>query len=199
MSCAAPPGPHSMIDLTPACRQTAQTLTAVPDELLDAPTPCAQLRLRDLLAHIGMLSVAFTAAAAKNLGEWTDSPPEPRPLDADWRSAYPPRLTGLATAWQRPDAWTGMTRAGGVDLPGEVAGAVALTEVVIHGWDVAAACGLPYDVDPVTAQGCLDHLMQFDAAGTEGLFGPAVPVPDDAPILERIVALSGRDPRRRGG
>jgi hypothetical protein len=42
---------------------------------------------------------------------------------------------------------------------------------------------------------CLDYLGQFDPAGTEGLFGPAVPVPDDAPAIERIVALSGRDPR----
>jgi len=31
----------------------------------------------------------------------------------------------------------------------------------------------------------------------EGLFGPAVPVADDAPTLERVVALSGRDPALR--
>ena len=70
----------------------------------------------------------------------------------------------------------GHDRAGGVDLPGEVAGSVALAEVVIHGWDVAAATGQTYDCDPATAQACLEHLAQFDAAGTEGMFGPAVPV-----------------------
>lgn len=187
-----------MIDLTPACGRTALALTSVPDELLDAATPCAEMRLRDLLAHVGMLSLAFTAAARKELGEWTDSPPEPRPLDADWRDAYPPRLSGLAQAWQQPDAWTGMTRAGGIDLPGETAGAVALTEVVLHGWDVAVSTGQPYELDARTAQACLDHISQFDAAGTEGLFGPAVPVPDDAPMLERVLARSGRDPRWRG-
>ena len=32
-----------------------------------------------------------------------------------------------------------MTRAGGVELPAEVMGNVALAEVVIHGWDVARA------------------------------------------------------------
>ena len=36
-------------------------------------------------------------------------------------------------------------RAGGVDLPGDVAGNVALAEVVIHGWDVARVTGQPYD------------------------------------------------------
>jgi hypothetical protein len=29
---------------------------------------------------------------------------------------------------------------------------------------------------------------------TEGLFGPAVAISDDAPALERIIALSGREP-----
>ncbi|WP_422743855.1 TIGR03086 family metal-binding protein [Mycobacterium sp. WMMD1722] len=183
-----------MIDLTPACRRTAHTLVSVPDELLDAATPCTDMPLRDLLAHVGMLSLAFTAAAGKELGEWTDSPPEPRPLDADWREAYPARLSRLAAAWQQPGAWTGMTRAGGIDMPGETAGAVALTEVVLHGWDVAVATGQSYDLDADTAQACLDHIAQFDAAGTEGLFGPAVAVPDDAPMLQRVVARSGRNP-----
>jgi hypothetical protein len=31
----------------------------------------------------------------------------------------------------------------------------------------------------------------------EGLFGRAVPVADEAPALDRVIALSGRDPARR--
>ena len=65
-----------------------------------------------------------------------------------------------------------MTSAGGINLPGEVAGPVAPAEVVIHGWDAARAANLPYDCDPATAQACLAHLAQFDAAGTERMFGP---------------------------
>jgi hypothetical protein len=26
------------------------------------------------------------------------------------------------------------------------------------------------------------------------VFGPVVPVPDDAPLLDRVIGLSGRDP-----
>lgn len=37
--------------------------------------------------------------------------------------------------------------AGGVDLPRQVAGLVALDEVVLHGWDVAKATGQPYNVE----------------------------------------------------
>lgn len=41
----------------------------------------------------------------------------------------------------------------------------------------------------------LPHVAETAAAEpVEGLFGPAVPVADDGAPLDRIVALSGRDP-----
>ena len=184
-----------MIDLTPACQRTADVLVKVTDEQLIAPTPCPDYRLGDLLYHVGGLALAFTAAARKDLGELTDQPAEGGQLDDDWRTSYPARLAELARAWQEPDAWQGMTRVGGIDLPGEVAGSVALTEVVIHGWDVARATGQSYDIDPATAEPLLAHVSQVAAEGpVEGLFGPAIPIADDAPALDRAVALSGRDP-----
>ena len=65
------------------------------------------------------------------------------------------------------------------------------------GWDVARAIGRPYDCDPATAAACLAHLAQFDTSGTEGMFGPAVPIADGTPGLDRVIALSGRDPAWR--
>jgi uncharacterized protein (TIGR03086 family) len=185
-----------MIDMTPACERTSEVLANVDDSQLNGPTPCERLSLRDLVAHVGVLAAAFTAAARKEFGELTDTPPvEGAPLDEDWRTAYPARLAELAAAWREPAAWEGMTRAGGFDFPGEVGGMVALTEVVIHGWDVAAATGQSYDVDAATAAAVLPHVTAIAAEGpTEGLFGPAVAISDDAPALERIIALSGREP-----
>jgi uncharacterized protein (TIGR03086 family) len=185
-----------MTDLTAACMRTAAVLRNVTDEQLALPTPCEKLRLKDLVAHVGGLALAFTAAARKEFGELTDTPPvDGVPLDEDWRTSYPARLAELAKAWNEPAAWQGMTRAGGIDFPGEVAGIVALTEVVIHGWDVARATGQPYECDPATTAAVLPHVTAIAAEGpVEGLFGPAVPVADDAPPLDRAVALSGRDP-----
>jgi uncharacterized protein (TIGR03086 family) len=189
-----------MNDLTAACRRTADLLAGVTDDQLSFPTPCEKMRLDALIGHIGGLSLAFAAAAGKEFGPLTDTPPtDDNDLDADWRTAYPRRLEALAAAWQEPSAWDGMTRAGGVELPAEVMGNVALAEVVLHGWDVARAVGMPYDSDPTTVRACLSHLAQFDPSGTEGMFGPAVPTPDDASDLDKAVALSGRDPAWRPG
>ncbi len=185
-----------MIDLTSACRRTGDVLVNVTDEQLGGRTPCEKLRLKDLVAHVGGLALAFTAAGRKEFGERTDTPPvEGAPLDDDWRTAYPARLAELARAWRAPAAWDGMTRAGGIDFPGEVGGIIALTEVVIHGWDIAAATGQDYDVDPATLDAVLPHVTATAAEEpVEGLFGPAVPIDDDAPVLKRVIALSGRDP-----
>jgi uncharacterized protein (TIGR03086 family) len=189
-----------MIDLTPACQRTAVVLARVTDEQLTAATPCEDMRLADLVTHVGDLAKAFAAAARKEFGPLTDVAPEPTAgrLDADWRLRYPVELAELARAWQQPSSWQGMTRAGGFDMPGDVTGMVALTEVVIHGWDLARASGQPYDIDSATADAVLPHVTQTAAEGpVEGMFGPAVLVADDAPVLDRIIALSGRDPEWR--
>ncbi len=91
-----------------------------------------------------------------------------------------------------------MTSAGGVDLPGEVAGLVALDELVIHGWDVARSSGQRYDVDPASLEAVHGFVAQFSGPGHEddrrGLFGPEVEVTADAPLLDRVVAMAGREP-----
>ncbi|MGW7528142.1 TIGR03086 family metal-binding protein [Streptomyces sp. NPDC054783] len=188
----------TMIDLGPQTRIVARLAESVSDEQLSAPTPCPGLLLRNLLGHIQMLSVAFRDAARKDLGTTTDTNPTAAVPDIGpgWRAELPKTLDELADAWRDPDAWTGMTRAGGVNLPGEVAGAVVADELVIHGWDLARAIGRPYAPDPAA----LDSAHGFLLAAAEdpnrggGLFGPVVPVPPEAPLMDRALGLSGRNP-----
>jgi uncharacterized protein (TIGR03086 family) len=188
------------VDLTPAARRLADLVAQIPDDVLDAPTPCGDYTVGDLVDHIGGAAVAFTGAAAKDMGEVTGTGPsgDASRLTDDWRARIPRDLVGLVEAWRDPDAWTGMTRAGGVDLPGEVAGVVALDELVLHGWDLARATGQHYECDPPSLEAVHGFVMQFSQPGQEemraGLFGPVVQVPDDAPLLDRVVGLAGRDP-----
>ncbi|MEE1753830.1 TIGR03086 family metal-binding protein [Streptomyces sp. SP18CS02] len=189
-------------DLGPVTHRVAGLLDGITDDLLDAPTPCPGYSVRDLLGHVAGLAVAFRDAARKELGPSTDTPPEAaRPvLDGDWRTTLPLRLDELASAWRAPDAWQGMTQAGGISLPGQVAGAVALDEVLIHGWDLARATGQAYDADEASLRVSYELLAPAaDDPGSGGMFGPPVPVPDDAPLLDRVIGLSGRHPRWRAG
>ena len=51
------------LDLTSAARRMATVVAEVPDDRLDAPTPCTHYTVGDLLDHVGALAVAFTKAA----------------------------------------------------------------------------------------------------------------------------------------
>jgi len=190
----------TFVDLEPATRHMADLIAGIPDDRLGAPTPCPAYTLGDLLDHVGGLALAFTAAATKTGGEIGAQGPsgDASRLGDDWRTRIPRDLAGLAEAWCDPDAWSGTTQAGGVELPGEVAGLVALDELVIHGWDVAAASGQAYHCDRGLLEAVHGFVAQFSGPGQEearnGLFGPVVPVPDDAPLLDRVLGLTGRDP-----
>jgi uncharacterized protein (TIGR03086 family) len=180
-------------DLDPAARRMARLVAGVPDDALGRPTPCERYTVGDLLDHIAGSVLAFTAAAEKAPLEGGPSGDAAK-LPADWRARMPRDVMALAEAWRRPDAWAGMTRAGGVDLPGETAGVVALDELVMHGWDLAKATGQPAGYDGPGLEAVHGMVQQFRSSGIEGLFGPPVAVPDDAPLLDRILGLAGRDP-----
>lgn len=193
-----------MIDLEPATRRTAELVRTVPDDRLDVPTPCRDYILGDLLDHIGGLAPAFTGAAKKEPGAGAGGASgDASRLGDDWRTRIPAALAALAYAWREPEAWSGMTEAGGVELPGEVAGLVALNEVVIHGWDVARALGVPYECDTATLEVLHGFVTQFaeeqQAGSPDGPFGTPVAVPADAPLLDRVVGLTGRNPNWKSG
>lgn len=188
-----------MIDLAPTALRTAAVAAAVCDDQLDSPTPTGQ-SVRVVVNHLLGLAVAFRDAAAKTVGPSTQTAPvaDESQLPDSWRTELDRRLEELAEAWRAPEAWTGLTMAGGVDLPGEVCGLVALDEVLLHGWDLARATGQPYRPTDSECEAVLPIVTpdpaQPDGSGREGLFGPVVPVAPDAPVLDRVLGLAGRDP-----
>ena len=59
------------LDLTQPAEQIATLVAGVTDDQLDAPTPCPEMTVGTLLAHLAALAQAFTDAAAKVAGPTT--------------------------------------------------------------------------------------------------------------------------------
>jgi uncharacterized protein (TIGR03086 family) len=75
-----------------------------------------------------------------------------------------------------------------------IAGLV-LVEFVVHGWDLVSATGQQATYDDDVLQYVHNEVLSHAAFGREmGLYGPEVPVPPDAPLLDRTLGLTGRDP-----
>lgn len=191
-----------IFDLGPAAKQLSDLLRGITDDQLALPTPCPAYTLGDLVEHVGGLAVAFTQAATKESMESPDDGTPPQGdtsrLPRDWRDEFCGRLDRLAEAWRDPAAWQGLTKAGPIRMPGGAAAVVAADELVVHGWDVARSSAQPFGADEVSLQACLAMLEPMAAperlAERGNAFGPPVAVADDAPLLDRVVALSGRDP-----
>lgn len=189
-----------MIDLVPAARRTGALIIAITREQLTKPTPCPRYRLGDLLDHVAGFAQAFTDAATKKaraVGGPAPSGDADR-LEPDWRTSIPGRLLAMALAWRQPAAWEGLTTAGGIQIPGHIAGLIALNETIVHGWDIARATCRAYQVDPEQAKQCILAVTprpgEHRPIGDDVPFGCPVEIAADAPPLDRLIAVTGRDP-----
>ena len=185
---------HAQVPLTRAPGR-ADLLASIADAQLDRPTPCPDTNLGDLVDHVSALTIGFTAVARK-AGDLSGPPPRPNGanLERGWRDRIARDLDVLADAWRDTGAWQGMTMAAGVPLPGEIAGLVALDELVVHGWDIAVSTGHSYAPSSTEIEAAASFVTSFDAPRDGNLFGPVVPVADNATPLDKLLGLTGRDP-----
>ncbi|QQQ76028.1 TIGR03086 family protein [Saccharothrix sp. 6-C] len=167
-----------------------------PDRM-GAPTPCAGFDVRGLVNHLLFWGPSLNAAARDE--------PVPPPAAAesdvdltagDWAADLGAQLRDRAVAWGEPSAWTGTTTVGGPQrMPAEVIGAMVLGETVVHTWDLARATGqAPSWDEELLAFIHADLVVSAPVGRDMGLYGPEVPVPSDAPLIDRVLGLTGRTP-----
>lgn len=165
--------------------------------VLRRPTPCSTYDLGVLAAH--QISV-LRRVAAVGRGEDPWSVPQETP-------GLEP--TGFGAAWneakvEQRRVWSDDRVLGTMlDLPfGTLPGAAALGvyvgEVLVHTWDLAQAAGIvvdqwPEEIVDRALEGAMAGLPA-DGRGDAVPFDPVVPVPADAPAIDRLVAWMGRQP-----
>ena len=166
--------------------------SAVATDDLDLLTPCEGWTIRDLLDHAASGPRFFTAIAGGD-------PSSVTAIDIDtndvWKGAVADDLTLLVEAWRDPTAWEGETTVGELTLANAQWARIGYDELVLHGWDLAATIGQPYE--PGTEElDVIEPFMEETAAepAAKGLWGPSFNVEPAFSRFERLLALSGRDP-----
>ena len=189
----------AVAEVRAAAALVGATVRQVPATAVGAPTPCSDLDLRGVLDHLGWAAVLFQHAAAKEPFEHDWSAPGPPPSlagdPARWGAALAADLDRTAEAWSAAEAWDGETLMGTSPMPSAFTGAMLVAELALHGWDVARAAGVPYEVPAAVGDATLTAVHAMAQMGRDGgWYGPEVPVPADAPAFDRALGLSGRDP-----
>ncbi len=190
-----------MHDLGPAAHEMARLVNGVRDDQLGDPTPCPRYALGDLLQHVRGLAEAFTLAARKEQPSGGSRPPpqgDASLLPDAWRGETAEWLDRLVDAWSDPAAWEGTTWIAGFEAPSFAVGITAANELVAHGWDVARASGQQLLLDDASLAPSREFVAMMSGPGSEeargDAFGPALPVPVGASVLDEVIAGNGRDP-----
>jgi len=147
-------------------------------ERWSAPSPCTDWDARGVLEHvIGFHDVLLL-----------------RPLDAkpqrgkdDIEARWTVTRDAIESALSAPGALEDMERAR--LLP------ILTTDVLVHSWDLARAVGADDRLDPELCQAAWDAVSpNEERIRGSGMFSDAVPVPEDAPVQDRLLGFLGRDP-----
>jgi uncharacterized protein (TIGR03086 family) len=189
------------LDLEAQAAEVSRIVSGIRADQLTAPTPCAGTPVAGVLDHLVGLTIAFKFGAEK-MPQQGSPRADAKELPAEWQTLLPAQLDALVAAWREPAAWDGLTTVGGTQMPAGAMGVVAASEVLVHGWDLAVATGQPYRADPATAKRCLEFALDLAAGAPEArnaMFGPVIPVAHDAPVFDRLLGLTGRDPEWADG
>jgi uncharacterized protein (TIGR03086 family) len=170
-----------------------QIVGNVKADQLSKATPCAEMDLRGLLNHLlGGLEMLTTAAKG---GKATMPETDLVGDGSDISARYDQRREQLLEAVRAPGVLEKTWAMPFGDLPGQMMAGIAFWEHLVHGWDVAKATGQDATIPEGLAQEAYDLVKPMDAMiRMPGVCGPAVPVPDDAPITDRLVGFLGRQP-----
>lgn len=172
--------------------RTAALIAAVQPTDLARPTPCTDFDVEHLLEHMTTWVQVFDATVH-------DRPlpfdPSSHTVGADYARVFTTAADGIleglwASGWDRMMTMTGSP------LPGELVLNMLLMEYVGHGWDLARAIGAPVpftDDEARVALVAAQAIIAPEYRGT-GMFDAEVPVPADAPAMDRAMAFVGRDP-----
>ncbi|MEU0505843.1 TIGR03086 family metal-binding protein [Nocardia sp. NPDC005998] len=174
-----------------AIEMTAAIVKGIPAARMTAPTPCVEWDVHELLNHlVGGMNI-FAAQlrgvepARAHHDDW---------LGVDPHDAYADAAVIDSAAWHLPDALERDIHLGFGSVPGPMAAVIHLTEVLVHGVDLAVATGQERLLDEEL---CADMLatmrdMGMDNFRAPGMFGPELPMSEDAPAHRRLCAYLGR-------
>jgi uncharacterized protein (TIGR03086 family) len=182
-------------EMESAAAEAARVVGGVRTDQLTAATPCDDWDLRTLLNH----TILWTAYSAERRARDEPLPEEWMTRDfvgePGYAAAYAAQLGRAMAAWSDPAAWERDLNVMGSPTPAADVAALLLAETVLHGWDVAKASGQEFScAEPVAAA-----VLRAVEANAELFrkyqgFADPVRIPEAAPVFERALAGSGRDP-----
>jgi uncharacterized protein (TIGR03086 family) len=176
---------------------TAAAIGAIGTTPWDVPTPCGDWDLRRLVAHV-TLSTGELGRVARGEGvrpgAFADLDAVDVGADGDEaRRRYEALAASTHAAFAAPGGLVGLRPWPMGDLPAPVIAGLALSDAVVHAWDIGQACGQPVRI-PDDLAGPIEAFMRDMARDTRRapFFGAPIAAAPGASPSDRLVAFTGR-------
>ncbi|MEV6387054.1 TIGR03086 family metal-binding protein [Nocardia xishanensis] len=184
--------PTTVIDrIDAALDMTGAVVGGITGADLHRPSLCPGWDLRTELNHlVGGLRIFAAELTGIDAGrdhhdDW---------LEADHRAAFATAADLDRAAWHRPGALDTTIRLGFGPVPSPMAALIHLTEILVHGTDIAVVTGRQHLIDEDLCQQLLTTMrsMDFSAFRRPGMFADEQPAPENASNHQRLLAFLGR-------
>jgi uncharacterized protein (TIGR03086 family) len=185
--------------LAAALAGTGQLVRAVTAEQWPLPTPCSDWSVRQLVGHLvggnRLCTRVLRGRPLPPLDQLGSRSPADQ-LGDDPVAAHDTSADELLEALRAPGVLAGTHTLPVGTLPGPAVVHLRTVETLVHGWDLARATGRTSPFPDELAE----HELPFSRdllgrvpAGRQP-FAPSRSTPDDAPAVDRLAALLGREP-----
>jgi len=181
-----------------AVAQTESIIAAVRPDQANLPTPCTAWNVRTLVSHMAG-AVTRIALIGEGRADALSIPPfaalDGQPA-GEWAATFRAAGARAAAAWADDVKLDALYAVPWGKVPGRVAVAGYVREVLAHGWDLASATGQETELDPeLGAYGLEISRRSLPEAGREDIpFGFVVPAPAGAGVYAQMAAWLGRTP-----
>ncbi len=154
----------------------------VGDDQWDQASGCGEWTVRELVDH-----AIFWQA---NLGQFVGVGSSP---EDGWAAIK----AGIAGALADPAVLDGAIEGGPMNgMPKHMGMGLATADVLLHSWDLGRAIGVDVELpaEAVAAVQMGVRQVPEDMLRMPQMFGPEVPVPDDASAQDKLLGFTGRQP-----
>lgn len=183
--------------LAGALEATGRLIGGVRDDQWLLPSPCPDWNVGDLVNHIVYGNRMFAGIVRGDLpGPPAGRPPAPGSGQpgSDLPGAYRQAAGELLAAFSLPGVMEATFTVPFGTVPGSVALHLRITELLVHGWDLARATGQPASFP----DGLAEQELAFSRGALRAIppgrapFAPPQPAAVDAPAIDQLAALLGR-------
>jgi uncharacterized protein (TIGR03086 family) len=162
---------------------TKQKIDGAKDQL-DAQTPCDEWDVRTVINHLIDGQQSYFQKAALGAQATPPSPNPPDVIGGDPAEHYEQARQATLDAFRKADPQKAMMTIG-----------IAFVDQVVHGTDIAKATGQDATIPPELAEAAFGMVNGNLTPENRGRgFKPEIPVPEDAPTQDKLLAYMGRNP-----